>query len=87
MRVWFKQRSEQGHLKEIGHPLENSGKVVRGKEKTVTGGPFAESKDVVGGFTLVEAHDLEQATALSKSCPTLEFGASVEVRPIQALNM
>jgi hypothetical protein len=86
-RAWFKQLGEQGHLKDIGLPLENSGKVVRGKEKSVTDGPFAEAKDVVGGFTLILARDLEQATELSKNCPILEVGGSVEVRPIQVLNM
>jgi hypothetical protein len=86
-RAWFKQLGENGHLKDIGHPLENSGKVVNGKQKSVTDGPFAEAKDVVGGFTLIRARDLEQATELSKACPILEVGGSVEVRPIQALNM
>jgi len=86
-RAWFKQLGEQGHLKDIGHPLEHSGKVVRGKQKRVTDGPFAEAKDVVGGFTLILARDLEQAAELSKGCPILEVGGSVEVRPIQALNM
>ena len=86
-RAWFKQLGEQGYLKDIGHPLENSGKVVRGKDKSVTDGPFAEAKDVVGGFTLIQASDVEQAMELSKSCPILEFGGSVEVRPIQVLSM
>ena len=86
-RAWFKQLGEHGHLKDIGHPLENSGRVVRSKQKNVTDGPFAEAKDVVGGFSLIEARDLEQATELSKGCPILEVGGSVEVRPIQALNM
>jgi len=86
-RAWFKQLGEQGHLKDIGHPLESSGKVVRGKQKSVTDGPFAEAKDVVGGFTMIHARDLEQATELSKGCPILEVGGSVEVRPIQAMNM
>ena len=85
-RAWFKQLGEQGHLKDIGHPLENSGNVVKGKQKSVTDGPFAEAKDVVGGFTLIQARDLAQATELSKGCPILEIGGSVEVRPIQILN-
>src|SRR5215831_483392 len=40
-RSWFKDLGEKGHLKDIGHPLENSGKVVKGKQKNVTDGPFA----------------------------------------------
>lgn len=85
--AWFKDLSAKGHIKDIGHPLEAAGRVVTGKQKTVTDGPFAESKDVVGGFTLIEARDLEQAAELSKGCPILEAGGSVEVRPIQKINM
>ncbi len=85
--AWFKELSAKGHIKDIGHPLEGVGKLVKGKQKTVTDGPFAEAKDVVGGFTLVEARDLEQAVELSKGCPILEVGGSVEVRPIQKMNM
>jgi hypothetical protein len=81
--AWFKDLSAKGHIKNIGHPLEDTGKVVRGHQKTVTDGPFAEAKDVVGGFTLIEAHDLAEATELSKGCPILEVGGSVEVRPIR----
>lgn len=86
-RAWFKELGDSGHLKDIGHPLEKSGKVVKGTQKTVTDGPFAEAKDVVGGFTIIQARDLEQASELAKSCPILEIGGSVEVRPIQVLNV
>ena len=86
-RAWFKELGENGHLKDIGHPLENSGKVIKGKMKSVIDGPFAEAKDVVGGFTLIQARDLDQAAELSLSCPILEVGGSVEVRPIQIINM
>lgn len=86
-RAWFRELGEKGHLKDIGHPLEHTGKVVTGKQKTVTDGPFAEAKDVVGGFTLIEARDLNHAMELSKGCPILEAGGSVEVRPIQKLSV
>jgi hypothetical protein len=86
-RAWFKQLSDQGHIKDIGHPLENSGKVVKGEQKSVIDGPFAEAKDVIGGFTLIEARDLPQATELAKGCPILEAGGSVEIRPIRKLSM
>jgi len=85
--AWFKELGEKGHIKYPGHPLEGTGKVVRGKQKTVHDGPYAEAKDIVNGFTLIEAKDLSQAVELSKGCPILEIGGSVEVRPIQILNM
>jgi hypothetical protein len=85
--AWFKELSAEGHLKDPGHPLEATGKVVKGKQKTVHDGPYAEVKDVVGGYIIVEAVDLAQATELSKGCPILEAGGSVEVRPVEKLNM
>jgi hypothetical protein len=85
--AWFKELGAKGHLKDPGHPLEVTGKVISGTGKVVTDGPFAEAKDVVGGYIVVEANDLTQAAELSKGCPILEVGGSVEVRPIQILNM
>lgn len=85
--AWFKELGATGHLKDPGHPLERTGKVVKGAQKTVNDGPYAEAKDVVGGYIVVEARDLAEATELSKGCPILEVGGSVEVRPIQQLNM
>lgn len=84
---WLKSLTEQGHVKDPGHPLERSGKLVSGQQKRVTDGPFAESKDVVGGFTLIEARDLDHAVELSKGCPIFEFGGGVEVRPVMKMSM
>jgi hypothetical protein len=80
--VWLKELTEKGHIKDPGHPLELSGKLVKGKRKMVTDGPFAVAEDIVGGYTLLEARDLEQATELSKGCPILANDGTVEIRPI-----
>ena len=85
--AWFKELGESGHIQNPGHPLEETGKLVRGKQKTVTDGPFAEAKDVIGGYTLIEARDIDQAVELSKGCPIFEFEGAVEVRPIMKMNM
>ena len=74
-------------FKELGHPLESTGMVVKGNQKIVTDGPYAEAKDVVGGFSLIEAKDLAHALEISKGCPIFEVGGSVEVRPVMQLNM
>ena len=84
--AWFKKLGEKGHLKDYGHPLEAGGKVVKGKAKTVNDGPYAEAKDVVGGYSVIEAKDLDQAAELARGCPILEVGGSVEIRPNQILN-
>jgi hypothetical protein len=85
--AWFKELAEKGHVKDRGQPLERTGKMVKGKQKTVTDGPFAEVKDIIGGYTLIAARDLDQAVELSKGCPILERDGAVEVRPVMKLNM
>ena len=49
----------------------------------VTDGPYAESKDLVTGSMIFEAASLEDAIDVARTCPTYEFGGSVEVRPVQ----
>jgi hypothetical protein len=84
--AWLKDLTEKGHVKDPGHPLERSGKLVTGRARTVTDGPFAEAKDIVGGYTLVEAADLAQATALAAGCPIFELAdGTVEVRPVMSM--
>jgi hypothetical protein len=85
--AWFKELGAQGHVKDAGLPLEQPGKVVKGTQKLVIDGPYAETKDVVGGFSIILANDLAQAAELAKGCPILDVGGSVEVRPVQKMNM
>lgn len=84
--TWMRELDAKGHLKDRGQPLERTGKVVRGQQKTVTDGPFTEAKDLVGGFTIVEARDIDHAVELSRGCPILEGGGSVEVRPVMKMD-
>ena len=53
----------------------------------MTDGPYAEAKDLVGGYIVIQAENLAHAAEISKGCPILEVGGSVEVRPIQVLSM
>jgi hypothetical protein len=48
----------------------------------MTDGPFAETKEALGGFYIVEAKDLDEALALGAACPGVKFGGSIEVRPV-----
>ncbi len=67
-----------------GQPLEypGNGKTIRGRDRVVTDGPYAESKDLVSGILVVEAASLQEATELAHGCPIFEFDGSVEVRPV-----
>ena len=86
-RAWMKEMGDKGQLKSIGQPLDDGGKVVLGKKKTVTDGPYAETKDIIGGYSVIEARDLDEAAKIASSCPVLEGGGCVEVRPVRQLNL
>ena len=82
--AWMKDLGQKGHFKG-GEPLESGGKVLRGKSKTVTDGPYPEAKDVVGGYLLVTAENLDHAVELSKGCPIFDTNGTVEVRQIRPM--
>ena len=84
--AWFKDLGARGCLKDPGHPLADSGKFVLAKGKIVRDGTFAEANDVIAGFTVIVAKDIAHAIELSKGCPILESGGSVEIRPVRTLN-
>jgi hypothetical protein len=78
---WKDGLQKNGHVNQLGERLDVTGKVVRGKTKTVTDGPYVEVKDSVQGYMLLEAKDLDVALELAKGCPVLERDGTVEVRP------
>src|SRR4051794_26949786 len=80
--TWIKQLEARNLLKSPGLPLEQAGKTVRGNQLAVTDGPFTEAKDIVLGFIVVEARDLEHAVEIAKSCPVALGGGGVEIRPV-----
>jgi hypothetical protein len=65
--------------------MDRDGRVVRGKDKVVTDGPYVEAKDIVLGFIVVTAASLDEAVQLASGCPIVEGGGSVEVRPVATL--
>src|SRR5215469_4666937 len=80
--AWFRGLMEQGKAI-AGNPLEKEGKIVSGKNgRVIADGPFAESKEAIGGYFLLRVDTLDEAVAIAKQCPGLSYGAQVEVRPV-----
>jgi hypothetical protein len=80
--AWFERLLEEGKIKSA-HPLMDEGKIVTWKKgQTVADGPFAESKEAIGGYFLLEIGDLDEALRIAKECPALQYGMTVEVRPV-----
>src|SRR5262249_3052790 len=63
---WKDNLEKNGHINLLGERLDGTGKVVRGKTKSVIDGPYVEVKDFVQGYMLVEAKDMDQAVELAK---------------------
>ena len=82
--AWMGQMAQEGKLVR-GEPLQKEGNVWTGVDKVLTDGPYAEGKEIVGGYLLIKENDLEAATALAESCPILEHDGTVEVREIAPL--
>lgn len=80
--AWFERLSQQG-IAIGGAPLEHKGIMVTNRAgRAISDGPFAESKEAIGGFFLLNVESLEQAVEIAKQCPTLKHGVNVEVRQV-----
>lgn len=83
--AWLDDLKDKGNLVE-GLPLSQEGRVLNKKGSLVTNGPFAEGAELIGGYTIVSAKNLEEAVALSKGNPHFKFDdGSLEIREITTL--
>ncbi len=81
---WIGGIAAQGKL--VGtEALDYSGKTISATG-VVTDGPHAEIKEMVGGYLICKASDIDEAVKLSEGCPIFHIGGSVEVRPIMELD-
>jgi hypothetical protein len=72
---------QKGWMLDPGDALTKESRVVN-SQKVVTDGPFVEAKEVVGGFSIVQASNIDAAADLAKGCPVLLVGGEVEIRPL-----
>ena len=80
--AWFDGLQARGIVR-AGNPLARKGVVLSGKNaREVADGPYAESKEVIGGYLVLQAAVLDEAVAIARQCTTLDVGITVEVRPM-----
>ena len=84
---WSDHMRTQGHLKAGEKLTFETGRVMRpaGGRVVTTDGPFAESKELLGGFFLISARDYDEACRIAESCPHFKYGGSIEVRQIDVV--
>ena len=78
---WIQAGTEAGWMLDGGDALTPAGAIVN-SDLSITDGPFAESKELVGGYSMVEATDLAAAVELAKGSPMPKSGGTVEVREL-----
>ena len=76
--TWIQEGMQKGWMINPGDALTQEGCVVTAK--VITDGPFVEAKEIVGGFSIVQADNIDAAAQLAKGCPGLLVGGRVEVR-------
>ena len=83
--AWGEKMEKQGILKG-GHALTADIKRVSGQKRTITDGPFAESKEIVGGYYIVTANNMEEVVKIAEDYPDYEYGNTVEIREIMVFD-
>lgn len=78
---WFDRLTAEGKI--LGaQPLMEQSVVITGEGgKTVTDGPFVEAKEAVGGYVLLAVESLDEAVAIARTNPMVDYGLTTEVRP------
>ena len=80
---WANRMGQEGKLAG-GHKLtDEGGKLMRGGN--VTDGPYSETKEVIGGYFLINAKDYAEAVAVAKTCPHSKYGPRIDVRQVDAM--
>ncbi|MCI0450211.1 MAG: YciI family protein [Chlorobi bacterium] len=82
---WIGSLSKEGKFAG-GDPLGVEARVISGKKMAVTDGPYAESKEMVGGYLIIKAADLNSATEITKECPIYEVDDVTEIREIHHMD-
>ncbi len=77
---WVESLSNQGKYLG-GDPLEPEGRYIT-NDNIATDGPFIESKEVITGYILISAANMEEAISITKTCPVFRQGGLVELRPV-----
>jgi hypothetical protein len=79
--AWYERGLELGRLKP-GSRLTTEGRVIT--RNAITDGPFAESRELIGGYWLILADSLDEAAAIAMENPCVAFGLTIELRPLDS---
>jgi hypothetical protein len=83
--AWTENLMQSGNLVSLNKLQDAGGRVIRGfgENQVVTDGPYAETKEVIGGYWIINAASYEEAVKIASDSPQLEFGGTIEVREVE----
>lgn len=86
--AWRQRTADEGKLVGGEKLKDDGGRHITGTngEMRVTDGPYAEAKEVIGGYFTIAAKDYEEAADISKSCPHLKYGGRIELREVESMS-
>lgn len=80
--AWSDKLRQEGRHRSSDE-LKDGGRILSVKNGNfVVDGPYVETKEIIGGYYLFEAKNIDEATEIAKDCPHLNFGGSIEIREI-----
>jgi hypothetical protein len=81
--AWYEKHASSGKLADAGHQLDWPHKAKTVRASGVTDGPYMESKEVLGGYSLLETATIDEAVEISKTWPGVDKGwIAIEIRPV-----
>ena len=85
--AWGKKLREAGVMRAGDKLTDEPGRVMRRKDGQVyvTDGPYSESKELLGGYYMIEADTYDKAVELARDCPQLDYGGTIEVRQVDVM--
>jgi hypothetical protein len=85
--AWGSRLRNAGVIKAGDKLTDEPGKVMRRKDGQVrvTDGPYSESKEVLGGYYMIEAASYDKAVEYARDCPGLDYGGTIEVRQVDSM--
>lgn len=85
IRAWYRETTDAGKIADAGSELQGAKTARTIRATGVTDGPFMEAKEVLGGYSVLEAGSIEEAVAIASTWPGVDEGAiTIEVRPLTA---